>query len=67
MGADTAGRTVVLPAVAALRGTRRFVAGIGPQRPVLRIAPAFGDNQGDVVVLLLRAESLDVGNDRGDD
>ena len=66
MGADTAGRTVVLPAVAAW-GTRRFVAGIGPQSPVLRIAPAFGDNQGDVVVLLLRAESLDVGNDRGDD
>jgi hypothetical protein len=29
-------------------------------------ALAFGNNQGDVVMLLLGAESLDVSNDRGD-
>jgi hypothetical protein len=37
-----------------------------PQISPLRIALAFRDNQGDVVVLLPRAEPLDVGNDRGD-
>jgi hypothetical protein len=37
-----------------------------PQISPLRIALAFRDNQGDVVMLLLSAEPLDVGNDRGD-